>query len=164
MKTFWFLCLHCFPECFALNIPQHHLIMDGMGHNKCSWSHYFWGKLWILLTQTVGHYHLLLAQGGHKHEKSQRSSHIVASAVVFFIELLLATWNWSGNCQLWRMAVPGMVLQSLCVFSARAQRASSIGEVVPLVVHSSLFDNEHNSLSSLQSVCLVPATIHSHKQ
>ena len=42
------------------------------------------------------------------------------------------------------MSVPGMVLQSLCVFSARAQKATSMGEVVPLLVHSSPSDNEHN--------------------
>ena len=39
-----------------------------------------------------------------------------------------------------------------------------MGEAVPLMVHSSPSDNEHNSLSSLQSVCLVPATTHSHEQ
>ena len=38
-----------------------------------------------------------------------------------------------------------MVMQSLCVFSARTQKASFMSEVVPLVMHSSPSDNEHDS-------------------
>lgn len=41
-------------------------------------------KMLEILTQTVGHYHLLLALAVHS-KNSQCSSHIVASAIIFFM-------------------------------------------------------------------------------